>query len=192
MFATNTAPKELRYVSPVLLEPGSVISPGNFGKNVMAHTPSRTNGWMMARELIMERVRLQYAPHLPSRLHCCFLFTSDAAAFHGARDLTDGILAPCVYKVELVNPDEPWCFGDYDTVRAIDENQFFKSATEVAQRYWISARTGELREGCLPEFLTLSPIRVVRGINIPSNAHLFPTIKIDTAEGSPSPTASSE
>ncbi|WP_218972768.1 DUF2441 domain-containing protein [Neopusillimonas maritima] len=182
---TNDAtPAELRYVAPMFLEVGAIIPPGNFGKNIMAHTPERMNGWMLARELIMERVRLQVAPHLPSRLNCCFLFTSDVAAFHGAADLTTGLLAPCIYKVELVNPSAPSCFGDYDTVRTIDEKRFFESVTQVAQQYWASASTGQLREGCLPEFLTLSPVRVVQKINIPSHDHLFPVTKSGHTLGS--------
>lgn len=176
---TTEVPLELIYVSPMLLEPGSVVPPGNYGKNVFGHTPARgMDGWILARELIFERARLMLTPHLPSRLNCNFLFTSAAAAFQGSQNLSASVLSPCVYRVELVDPTAPSCQADFDTFNAIDVNNFADSAYNVAMRYWTSASTGDLREGCLPEMLTTSSIRIVQALSGNVNLHnlYFPVL----------------
>ncbi|WP_353191384.1 DUF2441 domain-containing protein [Pandoraea pnomenusa] len=170
-------PCELLYVSPMLLGPGTIIPPGNFGKNILSHTPSQgANGWAVVRELIFEQVRSRVAPHLPSRLNCCFLFTSVAAALEGGRELSEHVHSPVIYCAEIVDASQPQCLGDYDTIKMIDANQYVDSSHRIAIGYWSAAVTGKLREGCLPELLTASPIRIVREYNprVP-NLLIFPT-----------------
>lgn len=155
-------PRELLFVSPMLLAPGSIIPPGNFGKNLLSHAPSQgLNGWAVVRELIFEQVRNHVAPHLPSRLNCCFLFTSVAAAIHGGKELSAHVCSPIIYVAEIVDPSLPRCFGNFDAHKMIDESRYVDSAHQIAMGYWLAARTGKLQEGCLPELLTSSPIRIV-------------------------------
>ncbi|WP_298016733.1 hypothetical protein [uncultured Castellaniella sp.] len=176
---TASAPQELLYVSPMLLAPGSIIEPGNFGKNILGQNPTQgRNGWPVVRELIFDQVRFFTAPHLPSRLHCNFLFTSTAAALHGGQELATEVLSPCIYNVEITDPEAPQCMGDFDTLKTIDENHFISSTHAVATAYWHAAATNNLREGCLPELLTASPIRILRRASYQPHILVLPTIRI--------------
>lgn len=189
---TTGAPQELLYVSPMLLAPGSIIEPGNFGKNILGQNPTQgRNGWPVVRELIFDQVRFLIAPHLPSRLHCNFLFTSTAAALQGSQELATEVLSPCIYSVELTDLTAPQCMGDFDTLKTIDEKHFISSTHAVATAYWQAATANELREGCLPELLTASPIRILRRVSYQPHVLVLPTIKISPPKDLSSPPPSS-
>ena len=55
---------------PILLEPGSVVVPGNFGRimNIVGATHD-----LWAREMALEAVRAQHYPGKPSRLSANFV-----------------------------------------------------------------------------------------------------------------------
>lgn len=159
---SNPANMDLVYVSPTLLEPGSVVPPGNFGKNIAGASPDTTDGWTVAREMVFENARMRFTPHLPSRLTCAFLFTSTAAALAMLPDLRSSMLAPALYSVELVDPEKPWCIADFDAFRMIDRRKFLESTMHAAQVYWTLAAHGVELADRAHELLTLSPIRIKR------------------------------
>lgn len=62
--------------APLLLEPGSIIKPGNWGRilNCYRQGNNLANAWMLARELAFEAVRTAEFAALPSRLAAAFVF----------------------------------------------------------------------------------------------------------------------
>lgn len=173
--AANTS-NELICILPMLLEQGSIVPPGNFGKNILHHTPNKgMDGWMMARELIFEKVRLFMYAQLPSRLNCNFLFTSTAAAIACIQDMTGPMLAPCAYRIELVDSSAPHCIAHFDAFNTIDSNNFYESTQHAAKQYWGNAATNTLPEKAVPEMLTKSPIRIISLVSGGTyHDHLFP------------------
>jgi hypothetical protein len=76
----------LFHLAPLRLAAGSVIEPGNWGRilkryqNPHAQQQTMGNGWLMARELVYEIARLNFAPEAPSRFQSCFAVESLEAA----------------------------------------------------------------------------------------------------------------
>lgn len=124
--------RDLFHLCGPILERGSVILPGNWGRIL------RLYGWRHAhsiREHALEEARKALAPHLPSRLACAFVFLSrqEAEAFRGsvldARQ--SGFAAHVLYRVRLLDPSAPWFLTDGRNVSPTD--------THVAwpRNYWL-------------------------------------------------------
>ena len=60
--------------APLLLEPGAIIHPGNWGRILNCYTQQQGNPWILAREFAFESIRVSEHPELPSRLSCAFAF----------------------------------------------------------------------------------------------------------------------
>ncbi|CAH6852417.1 conserved hypothetical protein [Vibrio chagasii] len=135
------------------LEIGSVVNPGNWGRMMMNYTPATSNPWVLVRELAYEEVRKEKFPEKPSRLECIYLCSSE----HELREFMDqnGRMFDIAYEVELVDDASRSHIGCLETSNIGDHDNFmhFKS---MAERYW----SGE--NIMSPEFITLSPIRIVR------------------------------
>jgi len=176
---------EFIYASSTSLALDSIVQPGNYGENVSAHRPGVTDGWVLAREMIFENVRLRIAPQQPSRLRANFLFTSTAAALALKKDLENGILASRLYRVELIDDTMPFCFADYDALRQIVSSDFCGSTLQAAMAYWIGTTKdiGPWSDRA-HEFLTYSPIKILRQVSggNPFELHC-PTISVTQGIG---------
>jgi hypothetical protein len=90
--------------APLLLEPGAIIHPGNWGRILNCYTQQQGNAWMLAREFVFESVRVSEYPNLPSRLSCAFAFeTLD----HANQYMSNFSPWNPLYEVELVEPGAP-------------------------------------------------------------------------------------
>ena len=95
--------------APLLLEPGAIIHPGNWGRILNCYTQQQGNPWILAREFAFESIRVSEHPELPSRL----------------------------YEVELVTPDAPLHRAGFNLVTFPPLNvEFVPVAVGLARKYW--------------------------------------------------------
>lgn len=115
------------HVCPILLEPGSVILPGNFGRilNLLG-----TGHSLFERELILERMRQNYFPQKPSRLTSAFYCEDIESAkwFWHHHSSTSSI-----YLVEILDEERPIHRGH---MNCFPPKKGFLDI-EVARRYWV-------------------------------------------------------
>lgn len=143
-----------------MLSPGSVITPGNFGRVIEQYRPNSITG-MASRELSFEVARLRLFPHLPSRLKALFLFGSlDQARLY----LNQHAITSVIYEVELVDETLPLFFGDMRLVRIdfpSDDIAAIPYMINIGALYWNSTHE---RDSNI-EILTESPARIIRMID---------------------------
>jgi len=149
----------LFYASNHLMEVGTVIPPGNFGKNILSYSINHEQ-WKVVRELIFEQVRQIEAPQLPSRMNCCFLFDDLEVAKQSCRDL--GLnLAPMIYRVEPINSDASLCLSNFDVSATINGERFIPSLFEAASTYWKDAANNRKPANGRTEILSGSAVRII-------------------------------
>ncbi|UVK96486.1 DUF2441 domain-containing protein [Pseudomonas sp. B21-048] len=160
------------HIAPNMLGEGTVVLPGNFGRNLKAYSvgPRGPEGHFLnlARELIFESVRNQYHPEKVSRFEACFLFESyeDVRRF-GHYIYTSGV----IYEASIVNQDAKIHRGDFSMFQDHTLQQqisFIELHEGQAKDYW--ANPPQVRIGAngawgvAAEILTDSPIRLERQI----------------------------
>lgn len=135
------------------LEVGSVVNPGNWGRMMMNYTPASSSPWVLVRELAYEKVREEEFPDKPSRLECIYLCNTEQEL----RTFMDqnGRIFDIGYEVELVDAALPSHIGCLENPNIGDHDNYpqFKNR---AKEYWHGGNV------ITPEFITLSPIKVVR------------------------------
>lgn len=153
------------HCASMLLGPGSVICPGNWGR--IKHACGG-NGAVLARELGLERIRAEHYSTKPSRLSSAFVSKSlpDAEQFRNKH-----ALASIVYEVSLVEPGAPSHEGDYDV--AMQGFVGLRGIETIAHKYWRGDGPGPR------ELLTLSPLRIIRCVD--SSAPDVPGLKPEPA-----------
>ena len=63
-----------RYLDEVAEAGYRVVEPGNFGRMIRRYRRDQFgDGWRMARELLFEQARQDFATSAPSRLNACFM-----------------------------------------------------------------------------------------------------------------------
>ena len=140
-----------------LLQPGSIISPGNWGRIVRLVGPRHVE-WN--REQILERIRQTEFPQLPSRFECVFFCESEAEARYYGYGSARGTPNPMfLYEVEVVDSRARQHEADWKGTGPYDDTE------DWARRYW----RGEVMpgRGLAPaplsrERLVVSPLRVLR------------------------------
>ena len=97
---------DLYHISPVMLRPGSIIEPGNWGRveGLIAAQNGVAPPYNVAVECAFEYARKLIAPDAPSRLMCVFACPTLAGACHfrDAQRATE-----LIYEVEIVEPGTP-------------------------------------------------------------------------------------
>jgi hypothetical protein len=88
------------HLSGAMLDPGSVILPGNWGRVLAFHQWAHT---LAIREMALEDARKVRFAHLPSRLDAAFVFVTEQEA-HDFRARVSGFQAHLLYRVTLVDP----------------------------------------------------------------------------------------
>lgn len=165
------------HIAATMLGDGSVVLPGNYGRNLRAYSvgPNGMQGnfYALARELIFENVRKQHYPGKVSRFEACFLFEShEDARLYGHHIHTTGV----IYEASIINQDAKIHRGDFSMFQdsTLQQQTSFMSLHEVQARdYW--ANTPQMSMGAdgvgIPrwgaetaEILTDSPIRLERQI----------------------------
>lgn len=140
-------PAEFYHCAPLMLGPGSVVSPGNWGR---IKRRFEVDALKLLREVVFDDIRKREFADKPSRLECAFACPSiEAAEAYRAKNAQAGI----IYKVELMEPDAPFHTADYQ----LFEMSFLgiDGAEDLARRYWRGEDTG------CPEVLTESSLLIV-------------------------------
>lgn len=137
-------------------EPGAIIYPGNWGKAYHSYDPGRLTdaaSWLMlARELLMEKVRQELFPDKPSRFESAFICPT---AGYLDQYLNSYNLNKRRYLVELVEPAKPSHVGDY-TLCHWRQGMSYLHMSDTSIRYW----SGEIDFG--REIVTSSALRVLK------------------------------
>ncbi len=84
------------HFAPILLAPGSIIEPGNFGRIIRSQGESHP---LYRREMEYEAMRLQMYPDRPSRFECLFCFPTLEEAEICRRHI-NGYQNSVLYEVE--------------------------------------------------------------------------------------------
>lgn len=141
------------HLSSSLLGEGSIILPGNWGRLVRLIGVEHKE-WL--RENILEQIRANEFPDLPSRFDCIFYFEdlAEATFYQSSRPWPDFHL---LYEVRLIEPNVPKHNADWKSTAP------YVGDGEWARRYW----RGDIMPDRGPrvfcrECLTLSPLQVLR------------------------------
>lgn len=148
---------------PVLLDVGSLILPGNYGR-IILETGDSHSLWF--REQALELVRQQRFPGKPSRFSSCFCCTSlETARFYmsvPARQGRIGML-PVLYEVEKADPAAIEHIADFNVVQPLPGRS--ETMEQIAIRYWEASLWVAIADApgirC-EELVTSSPLRVVQ------------------------------
>lgn len=120
------------HVVNAMLEEGSVILPGNWGRCLRLYTGRDANA-LLYREHVLEQVRTEAFPNKPSRLSCIFLLRTLAEAIRFRDSYTPlGV----IYEVSVTTPHGSLHFGDYNFAERIQNLQFLEGMPKLAREYW--------------------------------------------------------
>lgn len=148
--------KSFFHACPLILEVGSIIKPGNWGRIIKTYQSDRAPWHLAVRELCYENVRLEQHSEKPSRFSSIFLFDCHAHAFNHVQ-IND---PTCIlYEVALTDEDETLFHGDMALTNVFPEDPVrgIPFYTEQAHQYWV----GLQEISATSEFLTKSPVRIV-------------------------------
>ncbi len=153
----------LYHPCPVLLAPGSIILPGNYGRVIRQVGPPHAQ-WPREQEL--ENVRQQQFPDKPSRLESAFACTSlDTARSYMNVPQVRGHFHSVLYEVEKVDAEAPEHRADFNVVEVLPGRP--ETMTQIAMRYWAAnlwVRIADRPEIRCEELVTLSPLRIIRRV----------------------------
>jgi hypothetical protein len=156
----------LFHLAPVLLSPGSVILPGNYGRIITAVGLSHP---LWARENILESVRQAHYPAKPSRLNACFACPTEQIA-RSYRTLMAAKNASSawqiLYEVEKTDDRAADHRADFNAVQPLPRRP--EDMTQIAHLYWSSSLWTTVAEhpGLRCEgIVTNSSLRILRQID---------------------------
>jgi len=144
------------HLSPILLESGSIIKPGNFGRVIETYRPNNL-GPLAVRELIFEIARLKTFPEKPSRFNSIFLFPT---LQHAQTQLFRFDISCLIYEVELTETDANLFHGNMGLIHAGFPNEHMAAIPylyNLAAQYWVGLTTVQPES----EFLSSSPVRIL-------------------------------
>lgn len=145
------------HFAPLLLAPGSIIEPGNFGRIIRQRGAAHP---LYRREMFYENIRQNLFPTMPSRLNCLFCFpTLEEAEL--CRVHISGYKESILYEVE--NSESNPHYADMNnTVQHFSLPVFDK---DIAACYWRGWRQSHDPKAVIfREVLLRSPIVIIRRI----------------------------
>jgi hypothetical protein len=145
------------HFAPILLAPGSVIEPGNFGRIIRLRGAAHD---LYRREMAYEAVRQQHFPSRPSRLDCLFCFPTKEEAELCLLHIK-GYAESILYEVES-NESSPHIA---DMNNALQNFALPAFDINVIAYYWRGwQRSPDLQAVMLREVLLRSPVTVAHRI----------------------------
>ena len=139
----------LYHCAQIILGPGSIILPGNWGR---IKQQFEENGATIAREVIIENIRIKEFLSKPSRFDGVFACpTIDSAKLYRDKHAPTNL----IYEIEILDPTAARHDGDYET--CIKGFVGINSMQQNARTYWNGTNNNNA-----PEILTLSPIKIIR------------------------------
>jgi hypothetical protein len=138
---------KLFHVAPILLDPGSVILPGNWGRILRAYTQAND---VLFREYVLEEVRKSRFPDKPSRFSAVFLLDTMEEAVWFRDNLANTSL---VYEVEAETKGVVVHRGNYTKVGPVKQFML-DSMPKYAEEYWSNVPTERI-EVVFPNSVTI-------------------------------------
>jgi hypothetical protein len=112
------------FACSLMLEPGSILRPGNWGR-IVRFVGAQHREW--TRETILEEIRKSEFPSLPSRFECAFVIDElDEARYYVQNAAAVSIL----YEVDLIDRGAVTHVADWKGTGPYDETK------DWARRYW--------------------------------------------------------
>ncbi|MDF2809373.1 MAG: hypothetical protein K0S56_404 [Microvirga sp.] len=153
--------RPLFHSAPILLAPGSVVMPGNWGR-LLRDRADQHSHWN--REMALEEWRATHAPEKPSRLFACFACDClPVAEFYVQHAVRTGSPRAVIYEVTKEDASAGEHRGDFNCVQPVAG----LSMAEVARRYWSGAQPFRIEAhehlDCW-EIVTPSPLRILRRV----------------------------
>ena len=138
------------------LDAGSIVKPGNWSRILKKYTPQNGNPWILVREMIFEKVRVDAYPNKPSRFDSIFLCESES-------DIKEFIssnqrIMDIPYEVELINESlakHRACL----MLSGIDNHDNYEHIESKARMYWSGNNINKV------EIVTTSPVKIIRPLN---------------------------
>lgn len=156
-------PQSYFHLSGIVLRPGSIIEPGNFGRIVNAMGAQHEH-WM--REQALEAARVKNHAAKPSRLDAAFVSIDEAEA-RSFRARIPGFTHHVLYSVSLLDPSSPSHLTDTRLCAPQGNGQY-----NWADLYWrdydpealiipgLGSLAAATKGVACREVLTLSPLRI--------------------------------
>jgi hypothetical protein len=145
------------HFAPILLAPGSIIQPGNFGRIIRIHGVAHN---LYRREMAYEAVRQQYFSSRPSRLDCLFCFpTMEEAEL--CRSHIKGYAESILYEVESTESD-PHIADMNNGLQNFALPAFDNNVIAYYWRGW--QRSADPQAVILREVLLRSPVAILRPV----------------------------
>ncbi|MDP9557145.1 UNVERIFIED_ORG: hypothetical protein J2W65_002786 [Pseudomonas parafulva] len=120
------------HVMNAMLEEGSVILPGNWGRSLRLYTGNEANA-MLYREHVLEQIRSSEFPDKPSRLNCIFLLRTLEEAIR-YRNAYSGF--GVIHEVSVNASHVSVHFGDYNFAASTARIEFLEGMPKLAREYW--------------------------------------------------------
>ena len=126
----GTLEKSYYHIAPILLEPGSIIIPGNYGRIINLIGISHP---LYSREMLLEYVRVKNFSHKPSRFTSCFLCLDldEAKFYHHLQNATS-----LLYEVAIINTSANFHIGCYNMLPAVNCAGVQGNPELIANNYW--------------------------------------------------------
>ena len=145
----------LFHASATKYEVGQTITAGNWGRGYQSYDPARhqPGNWvMLARELLMEKIRKEEFQKKPSRLKSSFsCLSEEELQRYLSRYKMESLFR---YEVKLSDPKLPLHIGDYSLCHWQSGETYLDMAVK-SQKYW----RGEILYG--KELLSLSDLKII-------------------------------
>jgi hypothetical protein len=145
------------HFAPILLAPGSIIEPGNFGRIIRQQGEAHR---LYRREMIYDEFRNKQFPDRPSRLQCVFCFpTLEEAEL--CRTHINGYAESILYEVQSDDPN-PHLADMNNGVQHFETPIFDANVITYYWRGW--TRSPDPRAAVLREVLLRHPVTVTRKV----------------------------
>lgn len=147
---------ELYHFCPVLLQTGSVILPGNWGRIIASYSMPENCNALVVREFLLENARLKICHDKPSRLEAAFSCVGKDSMnlFKGSRP------GEICYRVELCDENLSTFVGSWAHVGAPEGSSMpMQVWHEIAERYWRTNWHTEAPQTL--EMLSVSPLKIL-------------------------------
>ena len=129
---------------------------GNWGRILREHTVQAGNSWLLVRELVYERIRVESFPSKPSRFDSAFLCLNESDLKQFVQE-TSRRFDLC-YEVRILDPSAPFHIG-CTRIQAIESTDSIPNIERKAREYWSGTDVK------LSEYITSSALEIVRRVD---------------------------
>ncbi|MCS3896413.1 hypothetical protein M2171_005546 [Bradyrhizobium japonicum USDA 38] len=146
------------HCSSTMLEPGSIILPGNWGRII------RSTGWphnLAFREAAFDYVREQEFPEKPSRLDSLFFFDDEnEARFYANSDGRQHTMLP--YEIELIDGGAQQHHADWRSIQPTTPSIDLSWVKDYWTGQMLPPHQDSIWTAACREIIAITPARIIR------------------------------